>query len=398
MLLSVFQADLQPTSVAWPLQPIAVHPVAKLGQVHLRQRAQDERCVPQLYPVVAQRCASFIFRRCIVCCCIQANACGRQGIRVNRDRADELWASGSAVASARIRICCSAADAASGCPSSWCVQLCCSCINSIQAIRARAQADHSRFDLQSSSSSVSPIVPLVLQQPSLEPDSCAQASSAHSSMNLTSSHSPAAHLYTPASSAAATPDAVDTVYRLHRVSPYRYVDTPLSSRCHDACSLRCLIVSLMRLISLAPGPGSVPEAGQTGRLPLEARHLGDTFEDAAVGPIELNFVAPSSSTLSPEPSPATIGALEPAIFSFSTSVSNSAAHSSNLSLRHVVDDAVNNLVMQARARRRVQAERMRSKLRTRALRFILLEWQRAAAATSGAAQLYSVKMELVAQR
>ena len=53
MLLSVFQADVQPTSVAWPLQPIVVHPVAKLGQVHLRQRAQDERCVSQL------KCLSF---------------------------------------------------------------------------------------------------------------------------------------------------------------------------------------------------------------------------------------------------------------------------------------------------------------------------------------------------
>ncbi len=130
----------------------------------------------------------------------------------------------------------------------------------------------------------------------------------------------------------------------------------------------------------------------------EAYHPGDTFEDGAVGPVELNFVAPSSSTLSPEPSPPTIGALEPAIFSFSTSVSNSAAPSSNLSLRYAVDEAVGNLVTQARARRRVQAEQMRSKLRARALLFILLEWQRAAAAIGGAAQLNSVQMELVAQR
>jgi hypothetical protein len=42
-------------------------------------------------------------------------------------------------------------------------------------------------------------------------------------------YSPAVDPHTP-SSPAAEPLAVDTVYRLHRVSPYRYVDTPLSSR------------------------------------------------------------------------------------------------------------------------------------------------------------------------
>jgi hypothetical protein len=52
--------------------------------------------------------------------------------------------------------------------------------------------------------------------------------------------SPAADLHTPASSAAETPDAVETVYRLHRVSPYRYVDTPHASRCHRPSMMRCL--------------------------------------------------------------------------------------------------------------------------------------------------------------
>lgn len=44
---------------------------------------------------------------------------------------------------------------------------------------------------------------------------------------------PAFDAHTP-SSLAAEPLAVDTVYRLHRVSPYRYVDTPLSSRYKSA--------------------------------------------------------------------------------------------------------------------------------------------------------------------
>ena len=51
-------------------------------------------------------------------------------------------------------------------------------------------------------------------------------------------YSSAVDPHTP-TSPAAEPLAVDTVYRLHRVSPYRYVDTPLSSRYKStACSNR----------------------------------------------------------------------------------------------------------------------------------------------------------------
>ena len=37
-------AGLQSANLAESLQPITVHSAAKLGQVHLRERPQDERC------------------------------------------------------------------------------------------------------------------------------------------------------------------------------------------------------------------------------------------------------------------------------------------------------------------------------------------------------------------
>jgi hypothetical protein len=46
---------------------------------------------------------------------------------------------------------------------------------------------------------------------------------------IQSTYSPAVELRTP-SSPVDQPHAAETVYRLHRVSPYRYVDTPNTNR------------------------------------------------------------------------------------------------------------------------------------------------------------------------
>jgi hypothetical protein len=131
-------------------------------------------------------------------------------------------------------------------------------------------------------------------------------------------------------------------------------------------------------------------ASQLGRGSVEVPQKSNRFDDGAVSPRELNFVPPSPSKASPDCSPFSSGAFEPAIFSFSTSHPRRASHFSDESLRH--------LILKARARRRVQARLMREKLCLRELYFIVHEWRRVAAAATTAASMNSVTIDLVTKR
>lgn len=262
-------------------------------------------------------------------------------------------------------------------------------MGSFQAIRTRARSDH--LDWPAASSSVSPIAPVVLQlSPAL--NASVQIESA-SFREDEGANSPADDLHTPSPSSALLPNAAETVYRLHRVSPYRYVDTPHSTR----YPLRkdTYVASITLASSFNVSHGSVAAAGL---VLVEGQKLGDSFDDGAVSPKELHFVAPSSAAASPKSSPRTSGSVQPAIFSFSSGRANSAAHISNLSLRLGLDETVYNLIIKARARRRVQAQLMRAKLSRRVLCCIVHEWHGVAALAGAADGLSSVKMQLVAQR
>lgn len=131
---------------------------------------------------------------------------------------------------------------------------------------------------------------------------------------------------------------------------------------------------------------------------MEAHQSSNTFEDNSADPVELNFVAQSPTELFRQSCPQHVVDLEPAVFSFSTSLPYNTTHSSNLSLQNVADEAVNNLVAQARSRRRAQAKQMRDKLRSRARRVIFDEWQHVVQFASAADGLHSIKMALIAQR
>ena len=149
--------------------------------------------------------------------------------------------------------------------------------------------------------------------------------------------------------------------------------------------------------SFSVSGGSAAAAAHSGPVRVEEQKPGDSFDDTAVSPKELNFVAPSPGSASQKTSPRSSGAIQPAIFSFSTG-RNSAAHPSNLSVRHGLDESVYNLIIKARARRRVQAQLMRAKLSRRVLCCIVHEWHGVAALAGAADGLSSVKMQLVAQR
>jgi hypothetical protein len=99
--------------------------------------------------------------------------------------------------------------------------------NATQAIRARAQADHVGWST-APTSSVSPMAPVVLQASPSSNTSTAVPLAAASVIEST--YSPAVELRTPSSPVDLQPHAAETVYRLHRVSPYRYVDTPNANR------------------------------------------------------------------------------------------------------------------------------------------------------------------------
>jgi hypothetical protein len=135
---------------------------------------------------------------------------------------------------------------------------------------------------------------------------------------------------------------------------------------------------------------AVQSASQLGRGSVEVPQQSNRFDDGAVSPRELNFVPPSPSEASPEFSPFSSSAFEPAIFSFSTSHPRRASHFSDESLRH--------LILKARARRRVQAQLMREKLCLRELYFIVHEWRHVVAAATTAASLNSVTIDVVTQR
>jgi hypothetical protein len=171
------------------------------------------------------------------------------------------------------------------------------------------------------------------------------------------------------------------------------VDTPHSTR----YPLRkdTYVASITLANSFNVSHGSVAAAGM---VLVEGHKLGDSFDDGAVSPKELHFVASSSAAAFPKSSPRTSGSVQPAIFSFSSGRANSAAHVSNLSLRLGLDETVYNLIIKARARRRVQAQLMRAKLSRRVLCCIVHEWHGMAALAGAADGLSSVKMQLVAQR
>lgn len=258
-----------------------------------------------------------------------------------------------------------------------------------QAIRTRARSDH--LDWPAASSSISPIAPVVLElSPAL--NASVHIASA-SSREDEAAYTPADDLHTPSSSSALLPNAAETVYRLHRVSPYRYVDTPHSTRCPLRKDVSIASITLPSSFNVSHG--SVAAAGL---VLLEGQKPGDSFDDGAVSPKELHFLAPSSAAASPKSSPRTSSAVQPAIFSFSSGGANSAAHLSNLSLRLGLDETVYNLIIKARARRRVQAQLMRAKLSRRVLCCIVHEWHGVAALAGAADGLSSVKMQLVAQR
>lgn len=155
---------------------------------------------------------------------------------------------------------------------------------------------------------------------------------------------------------------------------------------------------MTRSSSPAVGFGSVPEAAPVRRFSLEAQQLSNTFADNSADPIELNFVAQSSSAAMRESSPQSIFASDSPVVLMSTCLPNSTAHSSHSTPQDAVDEAVLNLVAQARSRRRAQAKLMRSKSRRRLLLATLLEWLGVAAAASASQALSSVNMELLAQR
>jgi hypothetical protein len=142
--------------------------------------------------------------------------------------------------------------------------------------------------------------------------------------------------------------------------------------------------------SVSVGRTLTQAAAPSGGVAVEELQLSNTFDDGAASPFELMFMAPSPREASQECSIVTSGALEPAVFSFSTGRSHGATHLSDQSLRH--------LILKARARRRVQAQLMREKLCLRALHCVVQEWRRVVDATSAADGMNSIKLELLAQR
>jgi hypothetical protein len=135
---------------------------------------------------------------------------------------------------------------------------------------------------------------------------------------------------------------------------------------------------------------TVQSASPLGRGSVDLPQQSSRFNDGAVSPRELHFVPQSPSEASPECSPFSSSAFEPAIFSFSTSHPRRASHFSDESLRH--------LILKARARRRVQAQLMREKLCLRELYFMLHEWRRVVAAATTVASINYVTIHAVTQR
>jgi hypothetical protein len=109
----------------------------------------------------------------------------------------------------------------------------CALCNATQAIRARAQADHVGWST-APASSISPMAPVVLQASPFSNTSTTVPLSVASVVEST--YSPAVELRTPSSPVDLQPHAAETVYRLHRVSPYRYVDTPNANRFPMFCN------------------------------------------------------------------------------------------------------------------------------------------------------------------
>ena len=142
--------------------------------------------------------------------------------------------------------------------------------------------------------------------------------------------------------------------------------------------------------SVNVGRTSIQAAAPSGGVAVEELQLSNTFDDGAASPFELMFMAPLPRETSQECSIVTSGAVEPAVFSFSTGLSHSAAHLSDQSLRH--------LILKARARRRVQAQLMREKLCLRALHCVVQEWRRVVDVTNVADGMNSIQLELLAQR
>ena len=251
---------------------------------------------------------------------------------------------------------------------------------------------------------MSPIAPVVLQPSPAN----ANATAIHNTPALAPEGidfaSPAPALHSPLSAASLQSEAADTVYRLHRVSPYRYVETPQPSRCvvHMRPFAR---VQLTHSCSVSVGHSSAQAAVGQARFVIDAQQLHSRFDDEAASPVDFNRNTPSPDATARGSSPIVSDAFEPAIFSFSANrpSSDSAIRTGQESLlsrsrSHDLGETMNNLIMNARARRRVLAQQMQHRLCLRTLYSIMHEWQHIVIIADATDGMHCVRRQLVAQR